>query len=152
MSASVSQVGETGRTVGVEHIPELVDRSIDAIKKTPAGALMETGQLVVHRMLLYATSIIVVFSDILILGCGLSTLNRGTDFEFLPSARLSYAFDCLGIVDADGKKGNEAGAPYDAIHVGAAAKGKPSFCRGIMLLRAQFKAEMLFTRVFSPKK
>jgi protein-L-isoaspartate(D-aspartate) O-methyltransferase len=46
----VSQVGETGRTVGVEHIPELVERSIDAIKKTPAGALMETGRLVVHRM------------------------------------------------------------------------------------------------------
>lgn len=44
----VLQVGETGRTVGVEHIEELVDRSIDAIKQTPAGYLMDKGHLVVH--------------------------------------------------------------------------------------------------------
>lgn len=45
------QVGETGRTVGVEHIPELVDRSIDAIKQTPAGSLMDMGRLEVICML-----------------------------------------------------------------------------------------------------
>jgi hypothetical protein len=44
----VLQVGETGHTVGVEHISELVERSIDAIKKTPAAPLMEKGHLVVH--------------------------------------------------------------------------------------------------------
>lgn len=44
----VLQVGETGHTVGVEHISELVERSIDAIKMTPAAALMEKGNLVVH--------------------------------------------------------------------------------------------------------
>lgn len=42
------QVGETGHTVGVEHIPQLVERSIDAIKMTPASSLMEMGRLVVH--------------------------------------------------------------------------------------------------------
>jgi protein-L-isoaspartate(D-aspartate) O-methyltransferase len=42
------KVGETGRTVGVEHIPELVKRSIDAIKQTPAGHLMDKGRIVVH--------------------------------------------------------------------------------------------------------
>lgn len=90
MCASVSQVGETGRTVGVEHIPELVERSIDAIKKTPAGALMETGRLVVHRMRLYASSLIFVLADILILVCGFSTLNLLEEqiFEFEPSAPL----------------------------------------------------------------
>ncbi|KAG0578067.1 hypothetical protein KC19_5G202600 [Ceratodon purpureus] len=41
-------VGETGRTVGVERIPELVKRSIDAIKQTPAGHLMDKGRIVVH--------------------------------------------------------------------------------------------------------
>lgn len=41
-------VGETGHTVGVEHIPQLVERSIDAIKMTPASSLMEMGRLVVH--------------------------------------------------------------------------------------------------------
>lgn len=41
-------VGETGHTVGVEHISELVERSIDAIKMTPAASLMENGHLEVH--------------------------------------------------------------------------------------------------------
>lgn len=34
--------------VGVEHIPELVERSIAAIKKTPAGSLMDHGKIVVR--------------------------------------------------------------------------------------------------------
>lgn len=42
------QVGETGHTVGVEHISELASRSIEAIKLTPAGPLLEKGHLVVH--------------------------------------------------------------------------------------------------------
>lgn len=41
-------VGETGHTVGVEHISELVERSIGAIKMTPAASLMENGHLEVH--------------------------------------------------------------------------------------------------------
>ncbi|CAM6007734.1 unnamed protein product [Sphagnum balticum] len=69
-------VGETGRTVGVEHIPELVDRSIDAIKQTPAGSLMDMGH--------------------------------------------------LEVILADGKLGYEEGAPYNAIHVGAAAAVLPA--------------------------
>lgn len=59
----------------------------------------------------------------------------GTEFRISCPALLSNTLPIvLGNVDADGKKGNEEGAPYDAIHVGAAAKGKLSFCRGIMLL------------------
>jgi len=68
-------VGETGRTVGVEHIPELVDRSILAIKQTPASYLLDK--------------------------------------------------DHLNIYVADGKLGYADGAPYDAIHVGAAASVLP---------------------------
>ncbi|XP_073390137.1 protein-L-isoaspartate O-methyltransferase 1 isoform X2 [Physcomitrium patens] len=68
-------VGETGRVIGVEHIQELAERSIDAIKETPAGELMDKGRIVVHV--------------------------------------------------ADGKLGNEEGAPYDCIHVGAAAPELP---------------------------
>jgi hypothetical protein len=37
--------------VGVEHIPELVDRSIDAIKRGPAGALLDKGIVEVHGKL-----------------------------------------------------------------------------------------------------
>lgn len=98
MCASVSQVGETGRTVGVEHIPELVERSIDAIKKTPAGALMETGRLVVHRMRLYACRLIFVFADILILVCGFSTSNLSGGIEFQIFAQRSILSNTLPIV------------------------------------------------------
>ncbi|KAH7301241.1 hypothetical protein KP509_23G017200 [Ceratopteris richardii] len=41
-------VGENGRAVGVEHIPELVERSIQSIKKGNAAHLLETGRLSVH--------------------------------------------------------------------------------------------------------
>uniref|UniRef100_A0A7I4E0N4 protein-L-isoaspartate(D-aspartate) O-methyltransferase n=1 Tax=Physcomitrium patens TaxID=3218 RepID=A0A7I4E0N4_PHYPA len=41
-------VGETGRVVGVEHIAELVEGSIDAIKETPAGELMDKGRIEVY--------------------------------------------------------------------------------------------------------
>ncbi|GLJ30313.1 hypothetical protein SUGI_0599700 [Cryptomeria japonica] len=68
-------VGENGRTVGVEHIPQLVKRSVDSIKKGPAAHLLEKGALSIHV--------------------------------------------------ADGKKGFPDAAPYDAIHVGAAAAELP---------------------------
>lgn len=47
-------MGDSGRTVGVEHIPELVDRSIDAIKRGPAGHLLDNGQVEIHGKLLLA--------------------------------------------------------------------------------------------------
>ncbi|KAI5079439.1 hypothetical protein GOP47_0004918, partial [Adiantum capillus-veneris] len=68
-------VGENGRAVGVEHIPELVQRSIEAIKKGKAAHLLESGQLSIHS--------------------------------------------------SDGKLGYPDGAPYDGIHVGAAAAVVP---------------------------
>lgn len=68
-------VGETGRTVGVEHISQLVDRSIESIKKGPAAHLLDKGSLSIHV--------------------------------------------------GDGKKGFPDEAPYDAIHVGAAASEVP---------------------------
>eukprot|EP00246_Nothoceros_aenigmaticus_P017792 TRINITY_DN893_c0_g1_i4.p1 TRINITY_DN893_c0_g1~~TRINITY_DN893_c0_g1_i4.p1 ORF type:complete len:188 (-),score=37.69 TRINITY_DN893_c0_g1_i4:448-1011(-) len=68
-------VGETGRTVGVEHISELVERSVIAVKRGPARSLLDGGQLSIH--------------------------------------------------EADGKLGYPHAAPYDAIHVGAAAAELP---------------------------
>eukprot|EP00850_Spirogloea_muscicola_P008826 SM000048S16538 [mRNA] locus=s48:251619:253443:- [translate_table: standard] len=41
-------VGEEGRVVGVEHIPELVERSLKAISKGKAGQLLENGSLSIH--------------------------------------------------------------------------------------------------------
>ncbi|GBG60989.1 hypothetical protein CBR_g18585 [Chara braunii] len=42
-------VGETGRAVGVEHIPELVERSIENVKRSPAAvAMLERGVLSLH--------------------------------------------------------------------------------------------------------
>ncbi|WOK94521.1 protein-L-isoaspartate O-methyltransferase-like isoform X2 [Canna indica] len=68
-------VGPEGRAVGVEHIPELIDFSINNIKKSAASSFLEKGSLSVHV--------------------------------------------------ADGRLGWPELAPYDAIHVGAAAPEIP---------------------------
>jgi len=69
-------VGPTGKAVGIDHIKELVDGSIQNLRKDPAiGQLLETGQLV--------------------------------------------------MVTGDGRQGYEQEAPFDAIHVGAAAPTLP---------------------------
>ena len=40
------QVGPSGKAVGIDHIPELVDDSVKNVKKDPALArLLETGQI-----------------------------------------------------------------------------------------------------------
>jgi len=41
-------VGPNGRTVGVEHIPELVSSSIKNIEKSAAAPLLKDGSLSVH--------------------------------------------------------------------------------------------------------
>ena len=41
-------VGPEGRTVGVEHIPELVASSIQNIQKSAAEPLLKDGSLSVH--------------------------------------------------------------------------------------------------------
>ncbi|XP_024976748.1 protein-L-isoaspartate O-methyltransferase 1 isoform X1 [Cynara cardunculus var. scolymus] len=68
-------VGSHGRTIGVEHIPELVSTSIKNIEKTAAAPLLKDGSLALHV--------------------------------------------------GDGRKGWPEYAPYDAIHVGAAAPEIP---------------------------
>lgn len=68
-------VGQQGRVVGVEHIPELATTSIDNVRKSAAKQLMEEGSLSIHV--------------------------------------------------TDGRLGWPESAPYDAIHVGAAAPEIP---------------------------
>eukprot|EP00249_Psilotum_nudum_P012545 c23848_g1_i1 orf=679-1335(-) len=41
-------VGEAGRVVGLEHIPQLVDKSIESIKCGPAAHLLESGILSIN--------------------------------------------------------------------------------------------------------
>lgn len=41
-------VGPEGRTVGVEHIPELVSSSLENIQKSAAAPLLKDGSLSVH--------------------------------------------------------------------------------------------------------
>jgi protein-L-isoaspartate(D-aspartate) O-methyltransferase len=71
-----SQVGKTGVAVGIDHIDELVQTSINNVNKDPVAApLLASGQ--------------------------------------------------IKLVSGDGRKGYEPLAPYDAIHVGAAAAEIP---------------------------
>jgi hypothetical protein len=69
------QIGPKGKVVGIEHIPQLVQLSINNLKKNHAS-LLENG--------------------------------------------------VVKIVEGDGRLGYEKDAPYDAIHVGAAAPEIPS--------------------------
>ena len=41
-------VGETGRSVGVEHIPELTEKAIENVKKSKAAHLLASGSLSLH--------------------------------------------------------------------------------------------------------
>lgn len=41
-------VGEQGRTVGIEHIPELAELSIKNIEKSAAAPLLKEGLLSIH--------------------------------------------------------------------------------------------------------
>lgn len=41
-------VGQQGRAIGVEHIPELVESSIKNIEKSAAAPLLKEGSLAVH--------------------------------------------------------------------------------------------------------
>lgn len=41
-------VGDQGRTVGVEHIPELAEFSIKNIEKSAAAQLLKEGSLSIH--------------------------------------------------------------------------------------------------------
>ncbi|KAJ7556368.1 hypothetical protein O6H91_05G079800 [Diphasiastrum complanatum] len=74
-AAFALMVGEQGYAVGVEHIPELVQQSIENVKRSKAAPLLESGHLSLHV--------------------------------------------------ADGRQGWPEQAPYDAIHVGAAASSVP---------------------------
>ena len=73
-AAFAHMVGVTGKVVGVDHIKELVDLSIENTKKADA-TLLDSGR--------------------------------------------------LQLICADGRQGWSDGAPYDVIHVGAAAKTVP---------------------------
>ena len=76
ISRCTGQVGEKGVAVGIDHIDELVQMSIDNVNKSPDTAkLLKSGQ--------------------------------------------------LQLVVGDGRLGYEQFAPYDAIHVGAAAPEIP---------------------------
>ncbi|CAL5362012.1 unnamed protein product [Camellia sinensis] len=79
-------VGPEGRAVGVEHIPELVDSSIQNIKKSAAAPSLKEGSLSVH----------VGEESVLWL-----------------------------VISWNGRLGWQEFAPYDAIHVGAAAPEIP---------------------------
>ena len=71
-----SKVGETGLAVGIDHIEELVQMSVNNVKNDRvASSLLDSGR--------------------------------------------------LQLVTGDGRKGYQPSAPYDAIHVGAAAAEIP---------------------------
>jgi len=90
MPSCIQQVGEKGVAVGIDHIDELVQLSVDNVNKSPETArLLKSGQ--------------------------------------------------LQLVVGDGRLGFEKFAPYDAIHVGAAAPEIPKAVSSSLLDFTVFK-------------
>jgi protein-L-isoaspartate(D-aspartate) O-methyltransferase len=89
-------VSPGGKVVGIDHIPQLVDWSVENLKKDGLGHALETGEVVI------------------VSGDGrLGYAQEGVWYIFV---FCDLYIDCLD---------NDLG-PYDAIHVGAAAATVPS--------------------------
>ena len=114
-------MGETGRVVGIEHIPELVEKSVANIRRDPKLAALLTGSI--RRP---------------------SASSAAAESAAAPRARISseVGAECarVRLVCGDGRSGVPDEAPYDAIHVGAAA---PSILEEVLLPAAVRRAYML---------
>ena len=106
-------VGPEGRAVGVEHIPELVASSIENIQKCAAAPLLKEGSLSVHVGGMY-------FSMFWLHLFGLKLV-----IPFVLLCKISGCYFTNVFVCTDGRLGWPEFAPYDAIHVGAAAPEIP---------------------------
>ncbi|CAL9193207.1 unnamed protein product [Musa hybrid cultivar] len=98
-------VGPEGHAVGVEHIAELVDFSINNIKNSAASSFLKEGSLSVHIAGMLNIPFMEKTEQILI----------GITKFYMESWYLTN----------DGREGWPDLAPYDAIHVGAAAPEIP---------------------------
>ena len=107
-------VGPQGRAIGVEHIPELVAMSLKNVEKSAAAPLLKDGSLALHvggkSRHFYPPKIY------------LTCIRRHIFVLFFVSFMLNQVFTCMII---DGREGWPEFAPYDAIHVGAAAPEIP---------------------------
>ena len=98
------QVGDEGRVVGIDHIPELVQTSLENVKRDDAGLLKEGH--------------VIDATQANIGSCAASSIERDTACDGVTSGPLS-------LVIGDGRSGFAAAGPYHAIHVGAAAPEIP---------------------------
>lgn len=119
-------MGETGRVVGIDHIPELVEQSVANLKSDPKLAAFLQGSSASAR------------SSASTAAAATQTQNRspswsasGPQPHSRGSAEVGAGFDSarVRLVCGDGRRGFPEEAPYDAIHVGAAAPSIPEEVR-----------------------
>ena len=108
-------MGETGRVEGIEHIPELVEKSVANMSRDPKLAALLTGAS--HRP---------------------SASSAASESAAAPRAEGAR----VRLVCGDGRRGFPDEAPYDAIHVGAAA---PSIPEEVLLPAAVRRSYMLIS-------
>ena len=105
-------VGDKGRVVGIDHIPELVLSSLKNVKNDDAGLLRDLE---------------VIRTDLK--GDGDSSCAAATseeeDAAAVTCSAAAKGRGPLSLVVGDGRLGFPPAAPYDAIHVGAAAPEIP---------------------------
>ena len=122
----VARGGAPGHATGVEHIPQLAQRAQRAVAADPASApLLESGEEGAggrgwgreqrrRRWTLAAAAV----------GASASTLSA----PCRPPRRVASRSlaGVLQLLVGDGRRGHSSAAPFDAIHVGAAAPRLPS--------------------------
>lgn len=97
-------IGPNGFAVGIDHIPELVEKSIRNVQLDKPELLSSGRVKFVGKFVFLWMYVICVFIY-------MSTFNK---------------FNCIGFVlVGDGRLGYPEEAPYNAIHVGAAAPSLP---------------------------
>lgn len=136
-------VGLEGRAVGVEHIPELAESSIKSIQKSAAAPLLKEGSLSIHAagISLLTSPKFMLEIDICPWECWWwllilikqhhmhkrYSIHLVRGFSWSHSDPESYAqpLTLSTHMITDGRQGWPEFAPYDAIHVGAAASEIP---------------------------
>ena len=105
------QVGDEGRVVGIDHIPELVHTSLENVKRDDAGLLKE-GHVIDATQANEGS-------------CAASSTGKETETCDGNTSGTSPTSGPLSLVIGDGRAGFASAGPYNAIHVGAAAPEIP---------------------------
>ena len=114
-------VGPRGKVIGVDHIPQLVEMSVKNVKKNNKK-MLETGQL----QLFGEYECEMAFAEDKLSQEQVVSTSTWSPHMSSVKTEMRAVNENNSILVGDGRDGWPADAPYDAIHVGAAAEKLPT--------------------------